>query len=257
MDVPLENLLDLIHLGQDKKFISQVLMPFSEAGADHCVALLSGNLRICDGLKKDGCKVSPQEAMCDLEQNRLMSCVPEVSDELERVVLDEAAAYKEADIKEEWSKADEAFVSSRSSRMARQEPLLSRAAFTTRALALPADIEAMLAAAELEEKSVSDGGAGVGTESRITSIRKEAHDELKDRAKDKKPALRQIKVPGNSLVGDVVERSTERSELSMQPLRDETSAKVILNDIKTQDLKQSSRFKLGRKTGAEDMNKYQ
>jgi len=236
----LQNLLQLLQLSEKGGHVSQVMVPLG--GDSGAVAMLCGDLEVGKTLRKDGKPVEVQTAIQDIKTAlQFKSTVIDLSKQIEELGISEPQAgdAREVEIKESWSHADEHVVRNRQNRLAYNAKEERARVDNEKSLqSLPEDIEALLAAAEQEEKEQGNGSRGA---SKVKEIRASLRAEQPlAKAFPSKPRNH------SSLVGDVIEH-VHAPSLDSGLIEDETSKKIILNELRTADLKRSSLFKASRR----------
>lgn len=239
---------------------SQILLPFcsSENGDDveqQPVALLSGNINLRRSFRKDGVLL-PFEAELELLERKLVEIqenenqtstymgigeVIDLSSELERIKIDTATVdalnekEKEVEIKEEWSEdITKKYYSSehRTERRVNVDMNVNHVIQQSK-VAIPADIAELLRLAEEEDEQF---GKESVVESKIEILKKEV-------VASKGKRINLPKIHSNGLIGDIIERDSKPSStitMTTNSLGDSVSSRIILNELRGNDLKVSS-----------------
>lgn len=222
----MDALLDLMKMNQDVPYISNTLFPHpASSSVDEPVAFVSGSINLKKSLRYNGNQVDYQKEITTVEEVAMKEACGEVIDLSKAAVAMRIndAEIQEKEIKESWSQADEELFQSRGIRQASSRSSKQPAPAASKS-SLPDDIEALLQAAEAEEE------AEAPKESKILQIKNESKSAL-----PVKPA--KIATPrSDSLIGDIVERNVNAAESSLE---DKVAERVILNELKTHDLRKS------------------
>ena len=244
--------------GIDKSTLSQILLPFcSDATGERApVALLSGNINLKSSLRRENNPVVLEEEIKRLEMEITLKKggqVIDLSNEIKRLQIETTSNEedsKEVEIKEDWTLEDEVLIRTRKSRIADQSTSVLNSSMlpikedvsNANLKRLEEDIEEMLKLAEFEEEEETarilkapSKVEEIKRELKLTNLKQIKSTQFKELPKGNLPKI----TSSNPLVGDVIERVSDFSKSSPHDQCDQVSSRIILNELRRIDLKNS------------------
>lgn len=223
----MDALLELMKMNENVPYITNTLYPHpSSSSVDEPVAFISGIINLKKSLRYNGNPVDLGKEIKTIEELVMKEACGEVID-LTKAAADmqiNSNEIQEKEIKENWSKSDEKLFQSRGIRQGSMRSSILPAPAESKN-SLSDDIDALLRAAEAEEEFE------LPVQSKVSLIKNESKSALPVKLPKRATPL------SDSLIGDIVERNVNAPESSLE---DSVAKRVIMNELRTQDLRSSA-----------------